>query len=282
MCVDNNCNNCVGESTPSVNECVYVKVIVIVGGVKGVANGMHRPPYQRRGLGPSGPPYSTSAPPYPPSGAPFPPRGPPFPPSGLPLPPGGNDYLLPFPPPCSSPWGASFPQRMDGGRFRPKHYPESRGRGWSRGYHGRGREQQKRHWNNYEGTGSGKRTRMCETELSSQPQYQAAYCKFMFDDPWKDLLSPDEEQAHFSQLSQRFGQQLATEELPDSKPLVLDGGDGAALAASRECPTLNEQSLISPVTPTLDSTVSDGNESRTRSKIRLPPPRFTSSEGEPP
>ena len=243
---------------------------------------MHRPPYLQRSLRPSGPPYPASAPPYPPNGPPFPPCGPPFPPSGLPLPPTGSDCLLPFPPPSSSRWGTTFPQRMDGGQFRPEHYPGSRGRGWSRGYHTRGREQQKRHRNNYEGDSSGKRTRTCETERSSQSQCQAIYCKFMFDDPWKDLLSSDEEQAHFLQISQRFGQQSSTEELPESKCPVLDGGDGTTLATSQDCPTQSEPLLTSPMMATLDSTVSDRPETRTRPKISLPPPHFTSSGGEPP
>ena len=104
----------------------------------------------------------------------------------------------------------------------------------------------------------------------------------MFDDPWKDLLSPDEEQAHFLQISQRFGQQSATEELPGNKHPVLDGGDGTSLATSQDCPTQNEQSLTSPITTAFDNTVSDGSKSRTRPKISLPPPRFASSGGEPP
>ena len=230
------------------------------------------------------PPFPPIGPPFPPSGPPFPPSGPPFPPSGFPLPPTGSDGLLPFPPPCSSRWEAPFPRGADGGHFRPKHYPRSRGRVWAHGYHARGGEQQKRHRDNYEGDSAGKRTRTWEAERSSQSQHQAIYCKYMFDDPWKDLLSPDEEQEHLLHLIQRFGHQSATEgnELPENKGHV-DGDNEAALATSQDCPPQNEQSLTSPVTATLaSSNVGDSSKSRTRPKISLPPPHFTSSGDEPP
>ena len=232
---------------------------------------------------PGGLPYVVGAPPYPPNGPPFPPSGPPFPPSGFPLPPTGSDCLLPFPPPCSSRWGGPFPRGADRGQFRPKHYPRNRGRVWTHGYHARGGEQQKRHRDNYEGDSAGKRTRTWETERSGQSQHQAIYCKYMFDDPWKDLLSPDEEQAHFLHLARRFGRQLATEgnELPENEG-HLDGDNEAALATSQDCPNQTEQSLTSPATATLASNVGDSSKSRSRPKISLPPPRFTSSGDEPP
>lgn len=222
-------------------------------------------------------------PPHLPSGLPYPPSGLPYPPSGL-LPPPltGNDCLLPGPPPYSPQWRLPLPRGIDTGQLRIQNRPRALGRGWSRGYHTRGRGQQKRYRNFYEYDSAEKRTRKYEEERPNQSQYLAFYSQSMFEDPWRDLINSEEEQAHILQIARRFGQQSTAEECPEDKCRVLGKGDEPSVSTSQACLTTCEKASTSLMRTAPNYTSCDSSKGRTRPSISLPPPRFTSKDCEQP